>query len=120
VYVDAAHDEASVLLDIDTWVGRLENGGAVFFHDAFSSPGVTSAILKRFVGRRNLRYLGSQRSLVGFRKQEMSLAATLESNVRLLFRLIFFTRNVLVKLAIRYRHPRLARALGHSGQGFPY
>jgi predicted O-methyltransferase YrrM len=41
LYIDGAHDLASVLIDIDGWEPHVVSGGLVFIHDAFSSMGVT-------------------------------------------------------------------------------
>jgi predicted O-methyltransferase YrrM len=120
VYIDGAHDRPSVLSDIDGWSSRLAEDGLLFVHDAFSSTGVTVAVLQRFLGRRGFSYLGAQRSLVMFRKSEPSAMTAAVSSARLLARLPYFARNLAVKVALRHGWHRVSRALGHKDEGAPY
>jgi len=120
VYLDGAHDRQSVLADIDGWSGRVAEGGLLVLHDAFSSVGVTQAMLRRFFGRRRFTYQRSVGSLVLFRRDQASPAAAVVGGLRLAARLPYFGRNIAVKFALRRRWPRICRALGHVGDGDPY
>jgi predicted O-methyltransferase YrrM len=120
VYIDGAHDRRTVATDIDSWSARLASDGLLFLHDAFSSTGVTAALLQRFLGRGDFEYLGAERSLVMFRKRPSSARVAAVSSARLLARLPYFARNLAVKVAVRRKWRRLSLVLGHAEDGFPY
>jgi predicted O-methyltransferase YrrM len=120
VYVDGAHDLASVLQDIDGWDPHLNEGGWMLFHDAFSSHGVTRAIFRRFFFNRNFNYRGSAGSLATFSKGRVGLGEVFIARLRMIGRLAYFARNLLVKLAIRRKWSRLRRALGQREPVHPY
>jgi predicted O-methyltransferase YrrM len=120
LFIDGAHDRSSVLTDVDAWEPFMADGGFVYVHDAFSSPGVTVALLERHLLNRSFRYLGSVRSLAMFRREAMSRPAAAWSALRMLARLPYFLRNVLVKLAIRRGWSLPQRLLGHREPGCPY
>jgi hypothetical protein len=92
----------------------------VYVHDAFSSPGVTFALLQRHLLTRSFRYVGSIRSLAMFRRERLSPMAAAASAARMLLRLPYFARNVAVTLAMRRGWERPQRWLGHRQPGFPY
>jgi predicted O-methyltransferase YrrM len=117
VYVDGAHDRPSVLLDIDGWLPRLDDGGQIAVHDAFSSVGVTLALLQRFLGRRDFTYVRAVGSLLVLRKSRTS---SVVASLRLIARLPYFARNLLVKIALRRGWRGLCRLLGHAGDTAPY
>ena len=117
VYIDGAHDRPSVLLDIDGWLPRLDDGGLIAVHDAFSSVGVTLALLQTFLGRRGFSYVCAVGSLLVLRKGRASSAV---ASLRLLARLPYFGRNLLVKIALRRGWRGLCRMLGHAGDTAPY
>ena len=50
LFIDGAHDEATVMADFERWVPRVIEGGAVFFHDT-----VWLAGHRRLVGKRLYR-----------------------------------------------------------------
>jgi predicted O-methyltransferase YrrM len=52
VYLDAAHEEQEVLLDLELYWPLVRRGGAMFGHD-YNWPGVKKAVDSYF-GRRNL------------------------------------------------------------------
>lgn len=120
LYVDGAHDWNSVLKDIDGWEKHVQLGGSVYFHDAFSSPGVTAAVLQRHLLNANFRFLRAEGSLIGFRRVEPSALSTLGSGLRLLLRLPYFIRNLTIKVAIRRGWSWLPPLLGHRGSRDPY
>jgi predicted O-methyltransferase YrrM len=100
-FVDGAHDEASVLVDLDGWDPHLADGGALVLHDAFSAIGTTRAVLRRLWWTRRYRYVGSVRTLVTFEKVPRSSLEALGDAARLSTRLGFFARMVAIKLARR-------------------
>lgn len=112
ILIDGAHDRESVLTDADDWEPLIAPGGIVFFHDAFSSIGVTEAVTMRHLWNRHFRYLGSTRTLVAFQRSELSTGATIASTIRVIGRMPYFLRNGLIKLALRRQLqgvPRLLR-----------
>jgi predicted O-methyltransferase YrrM len=108
-WIDGAHDRDSVLLDIDGWDRHLVDGGTMLLHDAFSAIGTTRAVLRRLWWTRRYRYLGCERTLVAFRKEQRSPLGALTDAIRLSPRLAFFARMVAIKLARRRGHQGLER-----------
>lgn len=115
VYVDGKHDFASVRHDLG-WARWLPRDAPVFVHDAFSSLGVTSALLAILLTSRQLTFVGRTGSLAELRVQE----PTTTDRFRVLRQLPWWGRNLLVKVALRLRLGRLATALGHQGPYDPY
>ncbi len=100
-WIDGAHDRDSVLIDIDGWDRHLVGGGTMLLHDAFSAIGTTRAVLRRLWWTRRYRYVGCERTLVVFQKEERSMTGAVLDAVRLSPRLAFFARMVAIKLARR-------------------
>jgi Methyltransferase domain len=103
LYIDGKHDYWTVRDDL-RWAEYLPAGAPVLVHDAFSSIGVTLALLRYVVIGSRLRYLGRVGSLARF---EVG-APRAEDRLRMLAQLPWFARNVVIKVALR-----LARVLGH-------
>lgn len=120
LYIDGAHDLPSVLIDIDGWEPFTVDGATIGIHDAFSSIGVTRAILKRHLFSRSFRYVGSVRSLALFRRQRLTPAGMVVSSLRTFARLSYFVRNLLVKLSRRKGWKWPQRAMGHDDPSDPY
>jgi predicted O-methyltransferase YrrM len=120
LYVDGAHDEASVLADIDGWERHVAPGGRVLFHDAFSAPGVTKAIFKRHLFSRSFRYVGSVRTLCVFERRDLSFPGAAASAARMTSRLWYLARNLAVKVSMRRGWKLPVRLLRHQGAAFPY
>ncbi len=121
LYVDGAHRYAPARADIAEWGARVPVGGTLLIHDAFSSVGVTLAILRVLVPGRRFRYLGRAGSLAHYRAEPPNGGRERLANVaRQLAELPWFARNVIVKLAIVLRLRPLARALGHRDGPWPY
>ena len=114
LYVDGAHDEESVLADIDGWERFITPGGRVLFHDCFSAPGVTKAVLRRHLWNRSFRYVGSARTLCIFERRDLSLGAAVASAIKLASRLWYFARNAVIKISMR-RGWKLPRACWVTG-----
>lgn len=115
VYVDGKHDHWTVRDDL-RWAELVEPGGWVLVHDAFSSLGVTTALLRDLVASRSLRYAGRTGSLA-----RLQVAApSVTDRARLLGELPWWVRNLVVKVLLRLRLRPLARLLGHGDAADPY
>ena len=115
LYVDGKHDVVSCLRDLG-WTRWLPADGRFLVHDAFSSVGVTLAMLVVGLGSRRSRFLGRTGSLALFERASPSPA----DRLRLLAQLPWFCRNLLVKVLLRMRLAPVARLLGHAGAADPY
>lgn len=111
LFVDGAHDRRSVLDDIAGWERHVASGGLVFFHDAFSSIGVTQVLTECHLWSRRFRYVGSTRTLVAFERVDASFWTAVASSARVSTRYPYFVRNGLIKLAIRRGWKRLPALL---------
>lgn len=114
LYIDGAHDRASVLADLDGWNVR----GETFVHDAFSAKGVTLALLQRRAFTRSWRYVGSVRTLAHFRRDRLSPVTAVANTLRLTVQLGYFTRNAAIKILLR--NGRSTRSLGWTEPCCPY
>lgn len=115
VYVDGKHDVVSCLRDV-RWTRWLAPGGRFLVHDAFSSIGVTLAVLVvALLGRRS-RYLGRTGSLALFE----AAPPRVTDRVRPLRELPWFVRNLVVKVLLRARLAGVAALLGHHDTADPY
>lgn len=103
LYIDGKHDYWTVRDDL-RWAEHLPDGAPLLLHDAFSSIGVTLAVLAHVLPGRRLRYLARTGSLARF---ETGLV-TAGDRVRILAELPWFVRNVVVKIGLR-----VARVFGH-------
>ncbi len=115
VYVDGKHDFWTVRDDL-RWADLVAPGGWVFVHDAFSSLGVTTALLRHLLGSRSVRYAGRTGSLARLQVTSPSWG----DRARLLAQLPWWLRNLTVKVFLRLRLRPLARALGHHDRADPY
>jgi predicted O-methyltransferase YrrM len=115
VYVDGKHDCRSAAEDL-RWSRFLPAGGRVLLHDAFSSIGVTLAVLLSVLPGRELRYLGRVGSLATFERARPRTA----DRLRILGELPWWLRNVGIKVLLRLRLGPVARALGHHDTFDPY
>jgi Methyltransferase domain len=106
VYVDGKHDMWTAADDL-RWAEHLPAGAPLLLHDAFSSIGVTLAVLLHVLPGRTLRYLGRTGSLARFEVGR----PTAHDRLRILRELPWFVRNVLIKIGLRllrvfgYRRP---------------
>jgi predicted O-methyltransferase YrrM len=112
LFVDGAHRYGPARDDVERWGARVAPGGAMLVHDAFSSLGVTLALLRLLVGSREWRYLGRTRSLAEYRREPVRGAARLRNAAQQLAQLPWFVRNLAVKLALVARLRPVARLLG--------
>jgi predicted O-methyltransferase YrrM len=115
LYVDGKHDYWTCSDDL-RWSRHLAAGGTVLVHDAFSSIGVTLALLVHALPSRELTFVGRDGSLARFRKQPPTRADRL-----LMVRQVpWWLRNVVIKVLLRLRLRPVARLLGHDGDYDPY
>lgn len=110
LHIDGKHDYWTVSDDL-RWAQHLPPAAPVFVHDAFSSLGVTLALLVHAVPGRALRYAGRTGSLARF---EVGTPSG-RDRLHLLVQLPWFSRNVLIKIALR-----VARVVGYHGTPDPY
>jgi predicted O-methyltransferase YrrM len=110
LYIDGKHDYWTVADDL-RWVAHVPPGGTVLVHDAFSSVGVTLALLRHVLPGRRLRYLRRTGSLARF---EVAPPAA-RDRARMLAELPWWLRNVAIKVALR-----AARLFGHRATPDPY
>ena len=103
LYVDGAHRYAPARDDIARWGERVRPGGALLIHDAFSSIGVTLAILRLLAFGSGYRYVGRSRSLAEYRREHLHPGARVSNAARQLAQLPWFLRNVVLKTLIALR-----------------
>jgi methyltransferase family protein len=103
VYVDGKHDYWTAGDDL-RWIDHLPDGAPLLVHDAFSSIGVTLAVLRHVLGSSRLRYVGRTGSLAEFRIGR----PTPRDRARVVAELPWFARNVVIKVGLR-----LLRLTGH-------
>lgn len=123
LYVDGAHRFAPARADLARWGARVAPGGVMLVHDAFSSVGVTLALLRECVGQGGWRYAGRTGSLAEYHRLAAPLprAARARDAVRQLAQLPWFARNLLVKALVLAHLRPLAHRLGlPAGMRWPY
>jgi predicted O-methyltransferase YrrM len=117
LFVDGAHRYGPARADLRDWGAKVAPGGRLLVHDAFSSVGVTAALLRTVVFARGWRYEGRDGSLAEWvrapRRGPRQVAEQLGQ-------LGWFARNVAVKALILARLRPVARLLGHRDGPWPY
>ena len=120
LYVDGAHRFGPARSDLVEWGGRVRPGGTMLVHDAFSSVGVTLALLTTVFTGADWRYIGRRRSLAEYRRVRLGARGRLANAGRQAAQLPWFLRNLAVKALIAARLAPLTRLLGHRGGHWPY
>ncbi len=123
LYVDGAHRYGPAREDIATWGERVLPGGTILIHDAFSSIGVTLAILRELAFGERFVYESRSRSLAQYRRAWAPLRrrARIANCLRQLAELPWFVRNLAIKLALVMKLRRVATLLGHDARDeWPY
>ena len=115
LYIDGKHDYWTVSDDL-RWADHVRAGAPVLVHDAFSSVGVTLALLRHVLPGDRLRYEGRTGSLARFVVARPDRTA----RTAMLAELPWWARNVVVKVLLRLRATRAAAMLGHHGPHDPY
>ena len=119
LFVDGAHRLGPARADIVQWGNRVSDGGTMVVHDAFSSVGVTLALLSTTALSARWRYTGRVGSLAEYRRAELAQRDRLANAGRQAAQLPWFVRNLAIKVLIVAKLGRLTRLLGHRG-GWPY
>jgi predicted O-methyltransferase YrrM len=123
LYVDGAHRFGPARDDLARWGARVAPGGAMLVHDAFSSAGVTLALLAECVFASRWRYAGRTGSLAAYERLPSPLrgAARARNAARQLAELPWFVRNLAIKALVLAGRERLAHRLGlPPGARWPY
>jgi predicted O-methyltransferase YrrM len=115
LYVDGKHDYWTVRDDL-RWADRVPEGGTVLVHDAFSSLGVTTALLRTLPVARRLTYVGRAGSLARLEVRRPAPA----DRLRPARELAWWGRNLAVKVLLRIHLRPVARLLGHDDPADPY
>ena len=102
LYVDGAHRLGPARADLVRWGARLRPGGTLLVHDAFSSVGVTLALLSSLVFGGRFVYAGRERSLAEYRRvgAALSPAERARNAARQLVQLPWFARNLALKAGL--------------------
>jgi predicted O-methyltransferase YrrM len=100
LFIDGAHRIVPARADIRRWGDRVRPGGRMLVHDAWSSIGVTLALLTTTVPGRRWRYVGRERSLAEFVREDVRGAGNAARQLR---ELPWFARNVVLKALIAAR-----------------
>jgi SAM-dependent methyltransferase len=120
LHVDGAHRVGPARHDLREWGARVAPGGTMLVHDAFSSLGVSAAIAAELLASRQWRYIGRSRSLAEYRREPVRGSERVRNAARQLREVPWFARNLAIKALLVARLGRLARALGHDGETWPY
>ena len=115
VYVDGKHDMWSCLDDL-RWSDFLQPGDTVLVHDAFSSLGVTLAVLRDAA---TTPPAPLRRAAPARWPASRSAGPRCADRVRVLRELPWFARNLVVKVLLRLPARPLARAAGAHRHGRP-
>jgi methyltransferase family protein len=108
LYVDGAHRFGPARADLAGWGGRVAPGGTMLVHDAFSSIGVTLALLA-VCRSGDWHYLGRTGSLAEYRRARSRPARELAAQLR---ELPWFARNVAIKVLVVAGRRSWAERLG--------
>ena len=120
VYVDGAHRYAPARDDIAEWGARVRPGGVMLVHDAFSSIGVTLALIRLAFFGRLFRYEGRSRSLAEYVRADLTSRERAGNALGQLAELPWFVRNLVVKVALATGFTPLARLVGYRSDEWPY
>ncbi len=121
LYIDGAHRFGPARADIVQWGERVSGGGTMLIHDSFSSIGVTLALMTTtFYGGR-WKYVGRSQSMAEYRRVNMTFGERLRNALRQELQLLWFVRNVVIKVLIVAKLAPLTRLLGHRNTDeWPY
>jgi hypothetical protein len=120
LYLDGAHRYRPAHEDLVRWGPRLRPGGTMLVHDAFSSIGLSVALVGLMAFSRDFRYLGRLGTLAEYRRERVSRRRAALQLARHLAQFPYFVRNEIVKVAILMRWRWLQRLLGHREGPWPY
>ena len=89
-------------------------------HDAFSSIGVTLALMRLVYFGGRFRYEGRTRSLAAYVRTDLSGRGRAGNALRQIGELPWFARNLIVKVALATHFTPLARLVGYRSREWPY
>lgn len=101
LWVDGAHRYGPALADLRDWGDRVVPGGRMLVHDAWSSVGVTLAILRRLLVSEDWRYDGRVGSLAKYTKLRGGPVSTVLQLLELPWFALNVAKKVLTVLRIR-------------------
>jgi predicted O-methyltransferase YrrM len=117
LFVDGAHRFGPARADIRDWGARVAPGGVMLVHDAFSSVGVTLALLAECAPSARWRYAGRTGSLAEYRRVD-DAPRELRAHAA---ELRWFTRNLAIKVLVLAGRRRWAERIGlDPGAPWPY
>jgi predicted O-methyltransferase YrrM len=121
LYIDGAHRYGPARADIHDWGRRVASGGTLLIHDAFSSVGVTAAIVRELVFGPRFRYVGRSRSLAQYRADlaRTGVGGRTRNAVVQLWQLGWFARNVALKILLTLGGGKVLRRFGRIPE-WPY
>ncbi len=121
LFVDGAHRYGPARDDIDGFGRIVVDGGTLLIHDAFSSVGVTLAILRLLVVGGRFRYVGRTASLAEYRADLGASPLQRARNAgRQLAQLAWFARNLALKAFLAAGGGNVLRRLGRREPEWPY
>jgi hypothetical protein len=121
LYVDGAHRFAPARADIRDWGARVADGGTMLIHDAFSSVGVTLAILRELGTGRRFRYVGRSRSLAEFRATPpQGFGVRTRHVLALAAQLPWFVKNLVLKVLLLAGVGKVLERAGRPAPEWPY
>jgi predicted O-methyltransferase YrrM len=121
LYVDGAHRFGPARDDVARWGARVQPGGTMLVHDAFSSIGVTAALLLECAVRGEWRYRGRTGTLAEYERAPLHGFERVRNAALQLLELPWFARNVLFKVLVSVGLRRVAHRLGlPRGMHWPY
>ena len=121
LFVDGAHRYAPARADLRTWGARVEQGGTMMIHDAFSSLGVTLAIIRELMLGSRFRYVGRSRSLAEYRADlGGGLAQRVANTLRQVVQLPWFIKNLILKALLTLRLGSAVRRVTGRCPEWPY
>jgi hypothetical protein len=121
LYVDGAHRFAPARDDVARWGSRVSPGGTMLVHDAFSSIGVTGALLLECALGGSWRYRGRTGTLAEYERTPLRGVQRIGNAARQVRELPWFARNVLFKVLVSVGLRDVAHRLGlPRGMHWPY
>lgn len=115
LYIDGKHDYWTCSDDL-RWAAFVPDGNHVLVHDAFSSIGVTLAVLRQVLFSSQLAFVDRTGSLARFQLRRPTLA----DRARIVAQLPWWLRNVFIKILLRFHLFAVARTFGHHDTADPY